>query len=57
MKVLTERILSQMKSGLVTVDEEDRIIFANQSAEKILGYKKNRVGRGNVEEGVWQYSL
>ena len=38
LKKLNERILSQIKSGLITTDAAGRIIFVNSAAEEILGY-------------------
>lgn len=40
LKKLNERILTQLKSGLITTDASGRIIFVNAAAEEILGYPR-----------------
>ncbi|MCX6356468.1 MAG: ATP-binding protein [Candidatus Aureabacteria bacterium] len=52
LKKLNERILSQIKSGLITTDAAGKIIFVNSAAEEILGHPRNdMMGKG------WQLFL
>ncbi len=43
LKKINERILVQIRSGLITTDAEGKIIFVNPVAEEILGYKKGEM--------------
>ena len=40
---LNERILMQMKSGLMTTDDYGSVIYANRAAEEILGYGREEM--------------
>jgi two-component system sensor histidine kinase PilS (NtrC family) len=42
-KKLSEKILMQMQSGLVTTDDFGRIVYANKAAEEILGYSRREM--------------
>ena len=42
-KKLSEKILMQMQSGLVTTDDSGRIVYANKAAEEILGYSRREM--------------
>lgn len=43
LKKLNERILTQLKSGLITTDASGRIIFVNSAAEEVLGYRQSEM--------------
>jgi two-component system sensor histidine kinase PilS (NtrC family) len=48
-KMDTDDILRQVKSGLITVDTLGRIIYFNRAAEEILGYAEEEVKGKNYE--------
>jgi len=52
LKKLNEKILAQLKSGLITTDAGGEIIFVNPVAEEILGYR-----RGEMMGKSWHYFL
>jgi len=52
LKKINEKILAQLKSGLITTDAGGRIIFVNPVAEEILGYT-----RGEMMGKSWHYFL
>jgi two-component system sensor histidine kinase PilS (NtrC family) len=43
LKKLNEKILAQLKSGIITTDAEGKIIFVNPVAEEILGYRRSEM--------------
>ena len=43
LKKLNEKILAQLKSGIITTDAGGKIIFVNPVAEEILGYKSGEM--------------
>lgn len=43
LKKLNEKILAQLKSGIITTDAGGKIIFVNPVAEEILGYKRSEM--------------
>jgi len=43
LKKLNEKILSQIKSGLITTDAFGKIIFVNSAAEQITGYRRDEM--------------
>ncbi|KPK78708.1 MAG: hypothetical protein AMJ89_00645 [candidate division Zixibacteria bacterium SM23_73] len=49
-KMDTDDILRHVKSGLITVDSLERIIYFNRAAEEILGYKEQEVRGKNYED-------
>lgn len=52
LKKINEKILAQLKSGLITTDAGGKIIFVNPVAEEILGYR-----RGEMMGKSWHYFL
>ncbi|MCK4386116.1 MAG: PAS domain S-box protein [candidate division Zixibacteria bacterium] len=49
-KMDTDDILRHVKSGLITVDSLERIIYFNKAAEEILGYTEQEVKGKNYED-------
>ncbi len=50
LKGLQERIIDNVASGLLTIDEQGRVLIVNRQAERILGVTKASVWRKSITE-------
>ena len=46
---MTEQVLEQAHDGVITIDSQNLIIFANPAAEKIWGYSREEMIGQNIK--------
>ena len=52
LKGLQDRIIDNVASGLLTLDDQGRILLANRQAEKVLGIPVSRLVRENIARAM-----
>lgn len=51
-KLQAEDVLKNIRSGIITIDLEGRVLFANSAAGKLIGFDAESVRGGNVRQAI-----
>jgi two-component system, NtrC family, sensor histidine kinase PilS len=55
-KLQAEDVLKNIRSGIITIDVQGRILFANSMAARLIGFNEETVRGKNIQEVVTSYA-